>query len=411
MLQSNTVVNHWLARLEQHLRDERYCKSVRKHYPRAARCFLCDVVRQGKAVESVSPEDVEDYLDGLTRLRDRAPLPASRRREHGAALRMLLRVVHDGQWPPETAPATADEVSALEIVKDYDTWMAQMRGLSAGTRSHHQFEANSLLRWLHDRGQTIAALSVADLDAYVASRIISLRRRTKVKVVRTLGHLLHYLHASGRMPIDLADTIDAPPIYELEDIPSTIRRQDIDRILDAARRDRSQMGRRDYAILMLLSTYGLRSGEVARLRLPDIDWRRQRLRIRHSKNGVHSDFPLLRGPADALLDYLKHARPATTAREVFLRVMAPYRPLSTHGAIYHVMCRRLRAAGVSLPGKRGAHVLRHSRAASLLTGGVPIKVIGDILGHRSEQSTANYLKLAVDDLRSVALDLPQGRLS
>jgi integrase len=192
----------------------------------------------------------------------------------------------------------------------------------------------------------------------------------------------------------------------LEGIPSTIRREDIERALEAARCDHSPLGRRDYAILMLLSTFGLRAGEIAGLCLSDIDWRHERLRIRHVKTGACSELPLLRGPADALLDYLKQARPETKFREVFLRSLAPYRPLCRGGAIYATVGRRLQAVDVSLTGKRGAHVFRHGRAASLLTGGVPIKIIGDVLGHRSEQSTAVYLKLATADLRAVALDLP-----
>jgi integrase len=227
-------------------------------------------------------------------------------------------------------------------------------------------------------------------------------------MVSTLRGVLRYLHGSGRMPTDLADAIEGPPIYALEGIPSTIRREDIDRVLEAARRDRTPRGRRDYAILMLLSTYGLRGGEIIALRLSDIDWRHERLRIRHAKTGAYSELPLLRGPADALLDYLKHGRPETPYREVFLRALAPYRPLSRGSVLHAVVGRRLQAVGVALTGKRGTHVMRHSRAVSLLSGGVSIKVIGDVLGHRSERSTAVYLKLASDDLRAVALDLPEG---
>jgi integrase len=172
--------------------------------------------------------------------------------------------------------------------------------------------------------------------------------------------------------------------------------------------DRSALGRRDYAILTLLSTYGLRGGEIMALRLSDIDWRHERLHIRHSKTGAHSELPLLRGPADALLDYLKYGRPATPAREVFIRMFAPYRALRSAAALDQMLTRRLAAVGVSLTGKRGAHVLRHSRAVSLMRGGVPLKVIGDVLGHRSERSTSAYIKLATEDLRAVALDLPAG---
>ena len=159
---------------------------------------------------------------------------------------------------------------------------------------------------------------------------------------------------------------------------------------------------------MLLTTYGLRAGEIIALRLSDIDWRRERLQIRHTKTGAFSTLPLLRGPADALFDYLRHGRHTTTSRAVFLRSQAPYRELRGTASVHGIVTRRLAAVGVFPTGKRGAHLLRHSRAVSLLRGGVPLKVIGDILGHRAERSTAPYLKLATEDLRSVALDLPAG---
>ena len=116
-------------------------------------------------------------------------------------------------------------------------------------------------------------LSVADLDAYIAARGTSMRRTSKVTMISTLRGVLRYLYGRGLMPVDLAGAIEGPPIYALEGIPSTIRREDIERALEAARRDHSPLGRRDYAILMLLSTYGLRAGEIARLCLSDIDWR------------------------------------------------------------------------------------------------------------------------------------------
>jgi len=403
--QSESFINFSLAKLRQHLLEERYSGWVIHSYSGAARAFLRELQRRGQALESVSPADVELYLDGLKRQRDRCALPAAWRRAQRAAIQMLLRLVH-GQWPPEIEPVTADEIATQEVVSSYDAWMVELRGLSASTREHGRVEAQLLLRWLFDQGKSVATLCVADLDRYIASRCHTMRRSSKLTMVSTL-RVLRYLYGSGRMPKDLADEIEGPPIYALEGIPSTIRREDIERANQAARRDRSPLGRRDYAIMMLLSTYGLRAGEITALRLSDIDWRQERLRIRHAKTGSCSELPLLRGPADALFDYLRHGRPETTYREVFIRALAPYRPLSSQSALHCMLGRRLRAVGVTLTGKRGAHVLRHSRAVSLLTGGVPIKVIGDVLGHRSAQSTAIYLKLATDDLRAVALDLPE----
>ena len=407
MSRSEPSLEVQLARLRAYLREERYSRWVTWNYVTAARRFLCALERRGQPLESLSAADVERYLDGLTRQRDRRTLPAPWRRQHQAAIHMLLRLVQ-GKWPPEIAPSTADEIAMHEAVRDYDAWMVELRGLSASTREHARTEAYSLLRWLRDHGKRVATLCLADLDAYVAWRGASMRRTSKATMVSALRGVLRYLHGSGRMPLDLADAIEGPPLYALEGIPSTIPREDIERALKAARCDRSPLGRRDYAILMLLSTYGLRAGEVTALRLSDIDWRHERLCIRHAKTGAYSELPLLRGPANALLDYLQHGRPATRFREVFLRTLAPYRPLCGRGALQCMLGRRLRAVGVVLSGKRGVHLLRHSRAVSLLRGGVPVKVIGDVLGHRSERSTAAYLKLATEDLRAVALDLPAG---
>jgi site-specific recombinase XerD len=263
-----------------------------------------------------------------------------------------------------------------------------------------------LLEWLCDRNKSVATVTIDDLDLYVAKRAVALRRNSTAEMVATLRSVLRYLHEHGPLARDLASLMRGPTIYALEGIPSTIRPEDVQRALAALKQDRSPTGRRDYAIWMLLTTYGLRGGEIKALQLSDIDWRHERLRIRHGKTGAYSELPLLRQPANALLDYLRHGRPATTARTVFLRAQAPYRPLSYGTHLHGVVSRRLAAVGVVPTGKHGSHALRHARAVSLLRGGVSLKVIGDVLGHRSAQSTAAYLKLATEDLRSVALDLP-----
>jgi integrase/recombinase XerD len=396
-----------LARLRAYIREERYGACARYAYPYAARCFLRDLERRGQTVESVSPLDLERYLDSLRLKRRRGPTPAQWRRMHRAAIKMLLRVIR-GRWPPEVVPTTPHETADREIVDAYDAWMKELRGLSTGTRQRSCAEAYRLLNWMHEQGKTAATLSIADLDAYIAGRSPGQRRTSIAEITSKLRCVLRHLHRSGRMPVDLSGGISGPPIYALEGIPSAIQPEDVQRALKVLKQDRSPLGRRDYAIWMLLTTYGLRAGEIKALRLSDIDWRHERLRIRHTKTGAHSELPLLRAPANALLDYLRYGRPATTARAVFLRLQAPHRGLSTGTPLHDIVTRRLAAVGVMPTGKRGPHALRHARAISLLRGGVSLKVIGDVLGHRSERSTAVYLKLATQDLRAVALDLPAG---
>jgi integrase/recombinase XerD len=158
--------------------------------------------------------------------------------------------------------------------------------------------------------------------------------------------------------------------------------------------------------LTLLTGYGLRAGEITGLRLEDVGWRSETLRIRHSKTSAYSELPLLPEVGNAILDYLRKGRPKTPAREIFIRTCAPYRALKSGSSLHKLISLRLNAAGIDPQGRRGPHAFRHARAISMLRAGVPIKEIGDVLGHRSADSTNTYLKLASEDLRAVALEIP-----
>jgi integrase/recombinase XerD len=394
-----------LTKLRQHLLQQQYGSGARFNYPHVARPFLRHLAKNGQVIETVSAAYVARYLDSLKLKRYRRPFPDHSRRMHRASIHMLLRLVQ-GQWPPESPPASPHQRAIQVMVTAFETWMTDLRGLSPNTRRHRRAAMYSLLEWLHEQNKEVAALTIDDLDRYVAKRCAALRRNSKAEVASKLRTVLRYLHEHGDLGRDLAPLVKGPMMYALEGIPSIIDPEDVRRALAALKEDRSTVGRRDYAIWMLLTTYGLRGGEIKALRLADIDWRHERLRIRHGKTGAYSDLPLLRKPANALLDYLRHGRPPTTSRTVFLRAQAPYRPLAISTPLHGVVSRRLAAVGVVPTGKHGTHALRHARAVSLLRGGVSLKVIGDVLGHRSERSTAVYLKLATEDLRSVALDLP-----
>jgi integrase len=177
-------------------------------------------------------------------------------------------------------------------------------------------------------------------------------------------------------------------------------------MLETTRRDKTPVGLRDYAILMLLATYGLRAGEVAQLRLEDIDWRAEKLHVRQTKTGNELFLPLVPAVGNALLNYLRRGRPQTELREVFLHARAPLGPFRGGSSLHGVVAHRLKEAGIQVEGRHGPHAFRFARAVSLLRGTVPVKIIGDLLGHRSAESTEVYLRLATDDLRAVSIDLP-----
>jgi site-specific recombinase XerD len=216
---------------------------------------------------------------------------------------------------------------------------------------------------------------------------------------------LRYLHAAKLIDRDLAAAVSSPSLYQFEDIPRAFTESQIEAVLATTRRDRSAGGLRDHAMLLMLATYGVRSGEVLRLRLEDIDWREERLRVRQSKTGTDSLLPLMPPVGEALLNYLKDGRPQTDRREVFLRLRAPFVPLAT-GSLASVIFRRLQESGIEVDGRHGAHAFRFARALSMLRASVSPKWIGDLLGHRSSSSTQTYLRLATEDLRALSLEIP-----
>jgi site-specific recombinase XerD len=171
--------------------------------------------------------------------------------------------------------------------------------------------------------------------------------------------------------------------------------------------DRSTpMGRRDYAMFLLITTYGLRTSEVAALRLDDIEWRAGRLRVPRPKVKTPIVLPLTKEVGAAIIEYLRRGRPDLPHREVFLRVRSPAGTLKPT-AVTEAFQGWTRRAGLPIP-YQGPHCLRHSLAVHLLRQGTSIKAIGDLLGHRSAEATCVYLRLNVADLRDAALEVPSG---
>jgi integrase/recombinase XerD len=402
----------WLSRLIDHLQKEKYQFQVVRQRVAVARRFLAYLRKHATRVEEAQASDLARYLRSERQLyhrrhHHRPASVAAWQNSYTGGLHMLLRLVQ-GQWPPPPWSSTAHDRFQTTLIQDYAAWMQDRRGLAAETRSDRCGEARQFLVWLGPRGTGthLQQLGVTDLDAYVGSRAPSVRRVTLKGITIKLRDFLRYLHAAGRTNRDLSVAVVGPRVYADEGIPSILEAEDVARVLEVTRADRSAMGRRDYAILMLLARYGLRAGEVTALRLEDLDWRHDRLRINHAKTGAHSELPLLSDVGDAIVRYLQHGRPQVTCREVFIRGRAPYRALHSGSSLHSPIRRRLEMAGITQPGRKGPHTFRHTRAVTLIRAAVPAKQIGDILGHRSADSTAVYLKLATADLRAICLEIP-----
>jgi integrase len=217
-----------------------------------------------------------------------------------------------------------------------------------------------------------------------------------------LRSFFRYAEAQG-WSSGVAVAIDAPRIYAQEGLPLGPTWEQVQQLVGSFSGN-SAVDIRDRAIVLLLAVYGLRSGEVTRLRLEDVDWVGEILHVTRSKQRCTQQYPLDPAVGDAILRYLKEARPRCSYRELFLTLNAPVRPLKPN-CITPIVHSRLDALGIQVP-RRGAHCLRHACARHLLAAGFSLKQIGDQLGHQSAAATRVYVKVDLDGLREVAeLDL------
>ncbi len=246
----------------------------------------------------------------------------------------------------------------------------------------------------------LRALSPAILGAFVAESSRRFGRTSMRSLCGILRVFLRYLARQQLIGKDLSATVESPRAYRLSTIPRSITWDEVRRMLEAVDR-RTAAGKRDYAILLLLVTYGLRGREVAALTLDDLDWKRDRLRIPERKAGHATAYPLSPTVGAALVEYLQHGRPQATDRRVFFRVLAPPVPL-TASAVSSRASHYLHRAGIAVP-RAGSHTLRHTCVQRLVDAEFPFKVIGDYIGHRAPDSTEIYTKVATEALRAVAL--------
>jgi site-specific recombinase XerD len=263
---------------------------------------------------------------------------------------------------------------------------------------------SDFITFLRKRGRRPDAVRIVDIDAFVTACASRMARKTVAGVCSSLRAFLRFRLAVGRLRYDLASSVVGPRIRSGDRPPRAMPWKDVQRLLRAID-VRASLGRRDFAMLLTMATYGMGAGEVLGLRIDDVDWESRTLRVRRPKTETAIVLPLLDPIAQALADYLSHERPAhATAREIFVSHNMPY-PRLTAAAICHRLVKHAAAAGLTVP-FLGSHVLRHSHACRQIESGAPPKVVSDILGHRRPSSTSAYVRVAVDRLRGIALPVP-----
>ena len=285
---------------------------------------------------------------------------------------------------------------------DFFDYLAAERGLRPRTIGNYQYHLSRFEAYLAriEVGR-LSELSPAILSAFIAERAGAGLNKTSLRDgCGVLRVFLRYAHREGVVGRDLSAVMEWPQAYRLSSIPRSITWEEVGTVLAGVDR-RSPCGKRDWAILMLLVTYGLRGREVAALTLDDIDWKRERLRVPERKAGHSTAFPLSVSVGEALVDYLQHGRPQTEKRRVFFRAAAPIEPIGP-AAVSSRARHYLLKAGIEVP-RPGSHTLRHTCVQRLVDADFALKTIGDFIGHRSAQSTEIYAKVAVEPLRQVVL--------
>ena len=293
-------------------------------------------------------------------------------------------------------------VPFVDALPGFSEYLASERGLrpaSIGSYEHHLVRFETYLERIGVA--RLSELSPAILSAFIAERAGAGLAKTSLRdCCGVLRVFLRYAHRERVVAGDLSGVMEWPQAYRLSSIPRSITWEEVGLVLAGVDR-RTPAGRRDYAILLLLVTYGLRGREVAALTLDDIDWKRERLAVPERKAGHSTAFPLSGAVGEALVDYLRRGRPQTDERRVFFRALAPVQPLGP-AAVSSRARHYLLKAGIEVV-RPGSHTLRHSCVQRLVDADFALKTIGDFVGHRSAKSTEIYAKVAVEQLRLVAL--------
>lgn len=327
-------------------------------------------------------------------------------RDHPLYIQITVRQVErfleeTGRLAPSSpAPATPITVE----VDGFMEYMRSVRGLEPSTvRSHARYVTRFLQHLRYDLDTAaLARLSIKDVDDFLCDCGKTLNRYSLQHVVAYLRAFLRYQYERGVLVTPLHTMIDTPRVYRLEQLPRSLPWETVDALIRSVDRTGVQ-GMRDYAMLYLMAAYGLRSCEITALTLDDIDWRAGSISIPQKKTRNRLPLPLTDDVAHVLIEYLER-RPQLPYRELFLRIRPPHGVLKPT-AVAEVFQGWVRKSGLDIP-FHGAHCIRHSYAVHLLRQGTSVKAIGDLLGHRDAESTSVYLRLAVEDLRGVALPVP-----
>jgi len=355
----------------------------------------------GVSLERLHEDLIPAFRAHLRICRCPGRLRRGRHADVGALAGARALVEHLRHMAVVTSPAPVPTPPDLPpLVRRFHTWMQQLRGLQDTTVRSYERVIGEVLQTLGDVPGDYTAASIRE---FVIQRTEGRSRAQGKCVLTATRHFLRFLIADGSCRPGLDGAVPTIAMWRLSALPRYLPATDVDRILAACHRS-TPVGLRDRAVLMLLARLGLRAGDIRALAIGDVDWQQASVRVA-GKSRTHVRLPLTQEVGDALVDYLTRGRPPAETDRVFVRMVAPWRPLGM-AAVSGLVARAIARAGVTAP-CRGAHVLRHSAATEMLRQGATLDQIGAVLRHRYMDTTAHYAKVDVPRLQAIALPWPE----
>jgi site-specific recombinase XerD len=352
--------------------------------------------RRGLGVRDIDDKGIRDFLRWRRR----------RYRSHRGTQTTLIQLQHHFRKVGVLLPAVVlvKHGRTTEIEGQYATYLREERGLAQPTLVNYLPLIHRFLIDRFGRGQVrLDQLKAGDVTGFVLGRAHAMSPGRAKLLVTALRSFLRFVFLRGQTAIDLTPAVPTVADWRLSTVPKFIPVEDVRRLLCACNRN-SMTGRRDYAVLLLLARLGLRASEVVQMVLEDIDWETGELLVR-GKGSRRDRIPIPNDVGDALVEYLRRDRPRCASRRVFICAKAPRRGFAGPVAICTIVKQAILRAGLQTPTK-GAHLLRHSLATDLLRRGASLDEIGELLRHRSPDTTVLYAKVDLGSLREVAQPWP-----
>lgn len=293
------------------------------------------------------------------------------------------------------------------IFEQFRRYLSRERGLACATIGRHELVVRCFVRErCEDEAKRFRTLTCADILGFIKSHAGDGTPRSAQLMCSALRQFLRYLHYRGYIRTDLATSVPAIRRWRLASLPEYLLPGQVRKVLNACDR-RSGIGRRDYAILLMLARLGLRANEIATLTLDDVDWREGQLSVQ-AKGRQRAQLPLPHEVGSAVVDYLRNGRPRSESRRLFLRHLAPHAGFASSCAVSMIATTAVKRAGIQGVAHKGSHLFRHSLATSLLRAGASLTEIGQVLRHQDHDTTRIYAKVDIDSLRTLSLRWPGG---